>query len=606
MNLYTTGSDKEDNAENLGQYSMKKTEKGVWIREISGDLNKIYYDYDIEVDGKIQRSADIYAVSCGINGRRSMIIDLKDTNPEGFDDDTFGIKNYDAVVIYELHIKDFSYDKSSGISEENRGRYLAFTEEGTTLNNDGIHKTGIDYLKNLGITHVQIMPCFDYGSVDEEGDDNQFNWGYDPLNYNVPEGSYSTDPYDGSVRIKEFKEMIHSLHKAGIRVIMDVVFNHTYSLDSWFQKTVPYYYYRMNEDGTFCDGSACGNDTASERYMFGQYIKKSILYWTREYHIDGFRFDLMGLHNTELMNEIRAELNKLPNGKNILLYGEPWSAGPSNMEDNAVPALKKNIAYLDEGIGIFCDDTRDAIKGHVFYAEVPGFVNGGIDFEKKIESSVVCYCDNSEKYKPKSPAQIISYVSAHDNFTLYDKLIETIRKEKKDYLKKDEDLIEINKLTAAIIFTCMGNIFFQAGEEFARTKLGEDNSYNLSPELNKMDWNRAYEYEELVNYYRGLIEIRKKVKNLYTNNMDCVNNIEFIEAGIKNLVCYKLKNDVDGDPWKELYVAYNSSNESRQLFLPKGTWRVLSDKNSSYIFISYVKCEDTISIPEKSALILGR
>lgn len=309
LNLYRTGSDKENNAETLGQYSMKKAEKGVWVKEISGDLNKIYYDYDIEVDGKIQRTADIYAVSCGVNGQRSMVIDLRDTNPEGFEDDTFGIKNYDAAVIYELHIKDFSYDKSSGISEEHRGRYLAFTEEGTTLNNDGIHKTGIDYLKNLGITHVQIMPCFDYGSVDEKGDDKQFNWGYDPLNYNVPEGSYSTNPYDGSIRIKEFKEMILALHKAGIRVIMDVVFNHTYSLDSWFQKTVPYYYYRMNEDGTFCDGSACGNDTASERYMFGQYMKKSILYWTEEYHIDGFRFDLMGLHNIELMNDIRAELN---------------------------------------------------------------------------------------------------------------------------------------------------------------------------------------------------------------------------------------------------------------------------------------------------------
>lgn len=605
LNLYRTGSDKENNAETLGQYSMKKAEKGVWVKEISGDLNKIYYDYDIEVDGKIQRTADIYAVSCGVNGQRSMVIDLRDTNPEGFEDDTFGIKNYDAAVIYELHIKDFSYDKSSGISEEHRGRYLAFTEEGTTLNNDGIHKTGIDYLKNLGITHVQIMPCFDYGSVDEKGDDKQFNWGYDPLNYNVPEGSYSTNPYDGSIRIKEFKEMILALHKAGIRVIMDVVFNHTYSLDSWFQKTVPYYYYRMNEDGTFCDGSACGNDTASERYMFGQYMKKSILYWTEEYHIDGFRFDLMGLHNIELMNDIRAQLNKLPNGKNVLMYGEPWSAGPSNMEDNAVPALKKNIEYLDEGIGIFCDDTRDAIKGHVFYGEVPGFVNGGTDFEKKIESSVVCYCDNSEKYNPKSPAQIISYVSAHDNFTLYDKLIETM-KEEKDYLKKDEELIEINKLTAAIVFTCMGNIFFQAGEEFARTKQGEDNSYNLSPELNKMDWNRAYEYEELVNYYRGLIEIRKKIKNLYINNKDSVNNVEFIKTGIENVVCYILKNDVDHAPWKELYVAYNSNNESVKLHLPEGIWNVLVDKYSSYRFKSNFKCTNIISIPKKGAVILGR
>ena len=274
LNLYSKGSDNEENSKIFGRFSMEKAEKGVWLREICEDLNNVYYDYEIDVDGKINRSADIYAIGCGVNGQRSMVIDLNDTNPEGFENDTYGIKNYDLPIIYELHIKDFSYDKNSGINEEYRGKYLAFKQEGTTLNNDGIHKTGIDYLKNLGITHVQLMPCFDYGSVDESGDDSQFNWGYDPLNYNVPEGSYSTNPYDGKVRIKEFKEMILSLHKAGIRVIMDVVYNHTYSLDSWFQKTVPYYYYRQNDDGTFCDGSACGNDTASERYMFGQYIKK--------------------------------------------------------------------------------------------------------------------------------------------------------------------------------------------------------------------------------------------------------------------------------------------------------------------------------------------
>ena len=607
LNLYTTGSDEEENHKKLMSYPMEKCDKGVWSTEIAGDLNGVFYDYDINVDGTINTSADIYAVSCGVNGKRSMVVDLDSTNPEGFENDTYGIKNYDAAVIYELHIKDFSYDENSGISAGHRGKYLAFTEEGTTLNNDKVHKTGIDYLKELGITHVQLMPCFDYGSVDESGDETQFNWGYDPVNYNVPEGSYSTNPYDGITRIKEFKQMIHAFHKAGIRVIMDVVYNHTYSLDSWFQKTVPYYYYRQNEDGTFCDGSACGNDTASERFMFGQYMKNSVLYWINEYHIDGFRFDLMGLHNVELMNEIRKAVNELPNGENILMYGEPWAAGPSNMEDGAVPALKKNIEYLDEGIGIFCDDTRDAVKGHVFYGEVPGFVNGGEDFEEKIESSVIAFCNGSEGYTPKSPAQIISYVSAHDNFTLYDKLIETMRKDK-DYIKRDQELIEINKLTAAIVFTCMGNIFMQAGEEFARTKQGEDNSYNLSPELNKLDWKRAYEYNDLVEYYKGLIELRKKIKNLYINNMDAVSKVKFIDTDVKNVVAYTLENDNEENQWKEIYTAYNSSNEDVSLALPSGIWQILVDKHSSKKYQSQpaVSCENTITVCAESAVILGR
>lgn len=606
LNLYTTGSDEEENHKKLKSCSMEKCDKGVWSTEIAGDLNGIFYDYDINVDGTINTSADIYAVSCGVNGKRSMVVDLDTTNPEGFENDTYGIKNYDAAVIYELHIKDFSYDENSGISASYRGKYLAFTEEGTTLNNDKIHKTGIDYLKELGITHVQLMPCFDYGSVDESGDESQFNWGYDPVNYNVPEGSYSTNPYDGITRIKEFKEMILALHKAGIRVIMDVVFNHTYSLDSWFQKTVPYYYYRQNEDGSFCDGSACGNDTASERFMFGQYMKNSVLHWINEYHIDGFRFDLMGLHNVEVMNEIRQAVNELPNGQNILMYGEPWAAGPSNMEDGAVAALKKNIQYLDEGIGIFCDDTRDAIKGHVFYGEVPGFVNGGENLEKKIESSVTAFCDGSEDYLPKSPAQIISYVSAHDNFTLYDKLIETMRKEK-DYLKKDDLLIEVNKLTAAIVFTCMGNVFLQAGEEFARTKKGEDNSYNLSPELNKLDWNRVYEYEELVDYYRGLIELRKKLSGFYNNKSGCEKNIKFIDGGKNGVVAYTLKNEEHAQgEWSEIYVAYNSTEEDIELLLPDNDgWQLLLDKDNSSAFKSNTKCVGKVRVKAKSSVILA-
>lgn len=606
LRFYNTGSDEENNAKKLETYAMKKVEQGVWIKEVEGDLNGIYYDYQLKIDEEVYISADPYAIACGVNGNRSMVIDMSKTNPNRWSQDTFGKVNVECPVIYEIHIKDFSYDKASGIDDKYRGKYLAFTQKGTTLENDKIHLTGIDYLKSLGITHVHLLPAFDYASVDESKDDEQFNWGYDPLNYNVPEGSYSTNPFKGDVRIREFKEMVLALHKAGICVVMDVVYNHTYSLDSCFQKTVPYYYYRENDDGTLCNGSACGNDTASERAMFGNYIKNSILYWSREYHVDGFRFDLMGLHNVELMNEIREELNKLPNGKNILMYGEPWAAGESLMEDNVVPALKQNIDKLHEDISIFCDSTRDAIKGHVFYGEVPGFVNGGKGFEKDIQSSVVAWCNHSENWYPKSPKQIISYVSAHDNFTLYDKLIETLRKEK-DYIKRDEELIRINKLVAAIIFTCQGTVFFQAGEEFARTKLGEDNSYNLSPELNKLDWKRAYEYEDLVEYYKGLIKFRNKFTAFYNKKLENIDRINFLPLTEKGVVSYTLLNEpTANDLWSEVYVAYNSTKKEIKVNLPEGKWQLLVDGESSRLFEQKLYYSGKINIKPQSALILGK
>lgn len=606
LRLYNSGSDKEENFKQLNTFHMEKLDKGVWVKEVEADLDETYYDYKIKIDDEVYVSADPYAIACGVNGNRSMVIDLNKTNPIGWDEDSNTRTQVDCPIIYELNIKDFSYDKASGIRDKNRGKYLAFTENGTTLNNDNIHKTGIDYLKSLGITHVHLLPAFDYGSVDESKDDNQFNWGYDPVNYNVPEGSYATNPFKGNVRIREFKEMVLALHNAGISVVMDVVYNHTYSLDSWFQRTVPYYYYRQNEDGTLCNGSACGNDTASEREMFGNYIKNSVMYWANEYHIDGFRFDLMGLHNVELMNEIRQELDKLPNGKNILMYGEPWAADESSMEGNAIPALKKNVDKLDEGIAIFCDNTRDAIKGSVFYGEIPGYVNGGEGFEEDIKSSVKAWCNTREEWNPKSPKQIISYVSAHDNFTLYDKLAETLRKDK-DYLKRDEELIRINKLVAAIIFTCQGTVFFQAGEEFARTKLGKDNSYNLSPELNKIDWTRAYEYIDLVEYYKGLIKIRNNFSAFYNGKLDNVDRIEFLPVTDKGVVIYTLQSDnVTDDLWNEVYVAYNSTVKDIEVTLPNNKWQVLADSESSFKFEIHEYVSGKIKIKPQSALILGR
>lgn len=606
IRLYATGSDEETDSKDMGSFKMKRLNKGVWIKEFESDLNGVYYDYRPIIDGEEYISADPYAIACGVNGRRSMVLDLNTTNPSGWKEDTFGKEKINCPIIYELHIKDFSYDKSSGISNKYRGKYLAFTESGTTLNNDKIHPTGIDYLKSLGITHVHLLPTFDYASIDESKDDDQFNWGYDPLNYNVPEGSYSTNPFKGEVRIKEFKKMIMALHDSGINVVMDVVYNHTYSLDSWFQRTVPYYYYRQNDDGTLCNGSGCGNDTASEREMFGNYIKNSILYWIQEYHIDGFRFDLMGLHNVDLMNEIRQEINKLPNGENILIYGEPWAADESLMEGDVIPALKKNVDKLDEGISIFCDSTRDAIKGHVFDGQSPGFVNGGKDFEEDIKSSVKAWCNTDEEWQPKSPKQIISYVSAHDNFTLYDKLIETLRTEK-EYLKRDDELIRINKLVAVIIFTCQGNVFFQAGEEFARTKLGEENSYNLSAELNKINWNRAYEYKNLVEYYKGLISLRNKFTAFYNKKIENVNRIRFLPTRTKGVVSYTLKNDIMADDlWKEVCVIYNSTEKDIKVNLPKGKWQVLVNAQNAFKHQKSLYIDGKINVEYKSAFILGR
>ena len=605
LNLYKSGNYNKNDL--INSYELESAENGTWIKTLNGDFNGVYYNYKIHVNDSINITNDPYSIACGVNGKRSMVINLDATNPKGWDEDHTREKDTECPVIYELHIKDFSYDKTSGIKDEYRGKYLAFTQSDTTLNNDGIHKTGIDYLKSLGITHVHLLPCFDYGSVDESlKDDTQFNWGYDPMNYNVPEGSYSTDPFDGEVRIKEFKQMVQALHNAGLKVVMDVVYNHTYNLDTSFQKVVPYYYYRVNEDGSLSDGSACGNDTASDRVMFRNYMINSVLYWAEEYHIDGFRFDLMGLHDVETMNEIRKALNNLPNGENIIMYGEPWSAGKTAMEGDAMPAVKKNINLLDENISIFCDDTRDAIKGHVFYGEVPAFINGGIGFEDKIKSSILAWCENNKEYKPKSPKQIVSYVSAHDNFTLYDKLIETLRKEK-DYERYDEEIIRLNKLSACIVFTCQGINFFQAGEEFARTKHGEENSFNLPPQLNMLDWNRAYEYEDLINYYKGLIKLRKNFSPLHSMKNKNLKLYNFEEAKHENLICYTLLNDNNcKDTFNKLFVVYNSNLYDSSLSLPEGKWQLLVNGESSNLFDDDIFVSGKINVSKQSAIILGQ
>ncbi len=572
---------------------MKKGERGVWQLELSGYLHGTYYDYRVRTKDAVVQSADPYARACGCNGRRSMVVDLRQTDPEGFLLEKAPERKAETII-YELHVKDFSYDPDSGIPDEFRGKYKAFTLPGKT-GEAGSGATCMAYLKQLGVTHVHLLPVFDYGWLDEAGDDRQFNWGYDPVNFNVPEGSFATDAADGTVRIRECKEMIQALHRAGIRVVMDVVYNHMYEKDSWFERIVPGYYYRRWENGELSDGSACGNDMAAGRAMVDNYIVDSVLYWAREYHIDGFRFDLMGLLTTDLMNRIRRELDAEYGPGEKLLYGEPWRAADSPMEEGTRAALKANAAYLQDSVAFFLDDTRDIIKGDVFIAGEPGFVNGGRGLEKGLLHAVTGWRDNWAGFRPNSCSQIINYISAHDNYTLWDKLLITMEADadtlgEEDYLEPKPEILAANKLAALICFTCQGNLFFQAGEEFGRTKFGDDNSYRSAPEINMLRWKQAERFRELVEYYKGLISLRQKLPGLCDKSRDAWKRIQDQAVHRAGVVSFRVDNRIqtqqvraDADsvagkeapgcrqriweeghegPWDELLICYNASEES--------------------------------------------
>lgn len=564
LHLYTAGSTGEAGEKELLQVEMKKREQGIYEKQVKGDLHGVYYTFSVTVDGETRETGDIYAKAAGVNGKRSMVVDLEKTNPKGWEEDTHVFHPLGKTWVWEVHIGDFSNDPASGVREEYRGKYLAFTEN-TTLNQDGVHPTCVNYLKELGITHVHLLPSFDYGSVDESKC-GTFNWGYDPVNYNVPEGSYATDAFHGEVRIREFKEMVAALHKAGISVVMDVVYNHTHSLDSFFNATVPYYYYRTWEDGTYSDGSACGNDTASDRAMFRKYMMDSVLHWVQEYHVDGFRFDLMGLHDTQTMNEIRKALNELEDGEQIFLYGEPWSAGPSALKESESFATKEAMKKLAEGIAVFNDDTRDAVKGPYDKLEVPGFVNGKKGLEEKIKRGIQGLFDEKEKVQPVSPAQLLNYVSAHDNSTLWDKLVDSVKKDQ-DYETRHEDLLAMNKLAAAIVQFSAGIPFMQAGEEAGRTKQGEDNSYNLSKELNRLDWNRMYKFQDLISYYKGLHEVRNQFSGFYDLSEKARTRQHFYENLPEGIIAYEMEGIRGTDQWEKVVVIFHASQEPTEFVL---------------------------------------
>jgi pullulanase len=569
LKLYKTSS-----GNNLiEEHDCKKVENGVWEIELKGDYKDKYYTFKAKFDGKWNNeNPDPYAKAVGVNGKRGMIVDLTETDPDGWDKDKNPeFENPVDAIIYELHIRDLSTHKSSGIKY--KGKFLAFTEE-NTKNPTGL-STGIDHIAELGVTHVHLLPAFDYLSIDESKlDENKFNWGYAPLNYNTPEGSYSTNPEDGKVRIREFKQMVQTLHNKGIRVVMDVVYNHTgLTHDSNFDQLVPGYYYRQREDGKYSDAAACNNEVASERAMVRKFIVESVKYWAKEYHIDGFRFDLMAIHDIETMNAVSSELKKID--PTILIYGEGWTAGDSPLPVEK-RALKIHAGKLND-IAVFSDDIRDGIRGYIFSDDSAGFVNGSKIMDETIKFSVVAAgehpqidyskCYYEKKAYTNNPASIVNYVSCHDNNTLYDKL----KLSRPD--ASEEDLIKMSKLANTIVFTSQGIAFMHAGVEMKRTKGGEHNSFDKPDSINQINWNWKTENIELFNYYKNLVKLRKSHPAFrMTTNRDVQKHLKFIEVKDNQLVAFQISDNANGDEWRNILVIFNGADKEKEFLLPEGKW----------------------------------
>ncbi len=584
---------------------MTKREDGTWTAAVQEDLNGKFYTFNVKVDGKwLGDTPGIMAKAVGVNGRRAAILDLDTTDPEGWSEDVRpALDNFADVVIYEMHHRDFSIDALSGIS--NKGKFLAMTEEGTK-SAEG-EKTGIDHLKELGVNHVHILPSYDYASVDESRlNEAQYNWGYDPVNYNVPDGSYSTDPYNPAIRIKEFKQMVQALHKAGIRVVLDVVYNHTFDIaNSNFELTVPGYFYRFNAEGKYADASGCGNETASDRAMMRKYMIESVLHWVKEYHIDGFRFDLMGIHDIKTMNLIRAELNKID--PSIFIYGEGWAAGAPQMPQEEL-AMKAN-AYKMPGIAVFCDEMRDGLRGPFSDDHDGAFLIGEPGHEMSIMYGLVgCIehpqiVNDSVNYSQKpwaaQPTQMISYVSCHDDMCLADRLKSTLPG------STDAERIALHKLAETFVFTSQGVPFIFAGDEVMRDKKGVHNSYNSPDSINTIEWKNKAAYKEVFNYMKDLIALRKAHPAFRMGDADLVRkHMEFLPVDGSNLIAFVLKEHANGDEWKDIVVAFNSRKEPAKVNVPKGAYTIVcKDGKINAKGMGKVNGAE-VTVPAQSALIM--
>ncbi len=613
LKRYKTGSDSEEGAGVIEIKDMVKQDQGVWSVTVSGDLANTYYTYLVTNNGVTKETVDIYAKSTGVNGLRGMVIDLDSTDPIGWENDSrVECENQTDSIIWEIHVRDFSSSSDSGMT--NKGKFLAFTETGTTVNGDGVHKTGIDYLEDLGVTHVHLLPVYDYGSVDETKlSTDQFNWGYDPLNYNTPEGSYSTNPYDGNVRVNEFKQMVQSLHKKKIGVVMDVVYNHTYAgssgINDWFNFTVPGYYYRQTSTGALSDASGCGNETASDRAMYQKFMIDSVVYWATEYHIDGFRFDLMGIHDVDTMNKIRAALDEID--PDILIYGEPWTAAATTSPKKT--AVQGNMSLVSEEVAAFNDKVRDAIKGSCFNAADQGFIQGAGGFETALKGGIQASSttmSGSSKWS-KQPSQTVTYTSAHDNYTLYDKLVKSV-KGGYGYTTRYEDLVAMNKMAGGIILTSQGMSFFQAGEEFARSKNGNDNSYNASTEVNQLKWYNTITYQDIVSYYKGLIQIRKAYAP-FRDPSNTSNDTIYFSWGDNcpaNVVAFTMYNKLSTEGWNFAAVIHNANGSSKTVNLQTydgvtlpSQWVIVADGTNAGIQ-SLGITGSTVEVPANSTVVL--
>ena len=542
---------------------MKSNGDGVWEAVVKGNLNGLFYTFDTgngECPG-------LFAKAVGVNGNRGAVVNMPSTDPEGWNEDRRpALASPADLVIYELHHRDFSIDPSSGLG--NKGKFLALTDP-----------KAIEYLKRLGVNAIHILPSFDYASVDETRlDTPQYNWGYDPKNYNVPEGSYSTDPYSPTVRIKEFKQMVQALHRAGIRVILDVVYNHTFDIkNSNFQRVNPDYYYRKTADGKYSDGSGCGNETASEKALMREYMLESVKYWVNEYHIDGFRFDLMGVHDIVTMNDIRAAVDQID--PSIYIYGEGWSAGSCAYPTDKL-AMKANTRQLN-GIGAFCDDMRDALRGPFSDDHKGGFLAGMPDMEESLKFGIVGAISHpqidmtrvnySKEAWTNSPTQMVSYVSCHDDLCLTDRLRSSI-----PGITEDE-LIRLDLLAQTAVLTSQGVPFILCGEEMLRDKKGVHNSFKSPDNINHLDWNNLKRYPQVFDYYSGLIALRKSHPAFRLANADLVRkHLSFLDAP-KGVVAFSLNDNAGGDSWRDIIVILNANKQPTDINVPEGEYTVVVD-----------------------------
>ncbi|PEP99560.1 type I pullulanase [Bacillus wiedmannii] len=576
------------------EINMQQSEKGTWNAELTGNQKGLFYTYKVKIGDKWTEAVDPYARAASVNGDKGAVVDLEETNPKKWKTNKKPkFKNPEDAIIYELHVRDLSIQPESGIKQ--KGKYLGVTEKGTK-GPEGV-KTGLDHMKDLGVTHIQLLPIFDYASINEENlNEPQYNWGYDPKNFNVPEGSYSTNPYEPTVRITELKQMIQTLHDNNLRVVMDVVYNHMYNAaESNFHKLVPGYYYRYNEDGTFANGTGVGNDTASERKMMRKFMVDSVTYWAKEYNLDGFRFDLMGIHDYETMNEIRKAVNQID--PSIILHGEGWDLNTPLAAE--LKANQKNAEKM-KGIAHFNDNIRDGLKGSVFEEKENGFVNGKENMEDRIKKGITAgidYDTNSSTYK--DPEQVLTYVEAHDNHTLWDKLELTNPGDSEEVRK------QMHKLSSSILLTSQGIPFLHAGQEFMRTKYGDHNSYKSPDSINQMDWLRRAAFNNEVDYMKGLIELRKKYTAFRMTSAEQIKKyITFIDVP-KNVVAYTIDEKGSGNKSEYFMVTHNANREDIDITLPsKGPWKVLVDGKQAGSKTLYVVHDNKIKVPALSSLVL--